>query len=243
MLGILFEDEHILVVKKNAGIATEAAKVSEKDMVSEVNSYLKKAGAKAPAYLIHRLDKPVMGILLFAKNKNAAAVLSESLKSDSFSKHYYALCEGNASEFNEGEAIEIEDLIYKDNSLRKAVICGNKTDDENKEVKSAKLILKKCNEEIIKKVFGNRANIDTNMFSLFEIKLITGRFHQIRCQLSNLGYPIVSDKLYGANTEMKDIKGINVRPGTIGLIAYSLSFLHPITKKTMTFELQTPLRF
>ena len=116
MLDILFEDEHILVVKKNAGIATEAAKVSEKDMVSEVNNYLKKAGAKAPAYLIHRLDKPVMGILLFAKNKNAAAVLSESLKSDSFSKYYYALCEGNASEFNAGEAIEIENLIYKDNS-------------------------------------------------------------------------------------------------------------------------------
>ena len=88
MLDILFEDEHILVVKKNAGIATEAAKVSEKDMVSEVNNYLKKAGAKAPAYLIHRLDKPVMGILLFAKNKNVAAVLSESLKSDSFSKYY-----------------------------------------------------------------------------------------------------------------------------------------------------------
>lgn len=245
MLDILFEDEHILVVKKNAGIATEAAKVSEKDMMSEVNNYLKKAGAKAPAYLIHRLDKPVMGILLLAKTKRAAAALSENLKSDAFSKHYYALCEGDAKEYTEGETVEIENKIYKDNALRKAVIVedNSKENTKDKDVKTAKLLLKKCGNDTVLKVLGNKVQINPNEYTLFDIKLITGRFHQIRCQLSNLGYPIVSDKTYGAKKDLREIKGLNVRPGSIGLIAYSLSFAHPVTKKIMTFELQMPLRF
>lgn len=241
MLEILFEDEHILVVKKNAGIATEAAKVSEKDMFSEVNSYLKKAGANAPAYLIHRLDKPVMGILLFAKTKSIAAALNENLKSNSFSKHYYALCEGSSEGLAYAEPVEIENKIYKDNALRKAVIYDGKSDDKN--IKTAKLILKKCDEDTAVKLFGNRVHIDFDKYSLFEIELITGRFHQIRCQLSNLSHPIVSDSLYGAKHDIKEIKGLNLRPGAIGLFAYRLSFVHPVTKNKMTFELQTPFKF
>ena len=121
-MNILFEDRHILVCEKPSGVPTQAGKVTEKDMLSEVNNHLKKAGENSPAYIIHRLDKPVRGILVFAKTKQAAALLNSELtdtsskpaektpaeskqnnktssnadnnKSKSFIKHYTAIVEG-----------------------------------------------------------------------------------------------------------------------------------------------------
>ena len=224
-MNILFEDDYILACEKPAGIATQAGRVTEKDMVSEVNNHMRKAGAKAPAYLIHRLDKPVKGVLLFAKNKQAAASLNKQLTTDNFEKKYYALIEGRP----EKASAKLSDNIYKDGN--RAYIADIKQTEEQHEIKHAELMYSVASNDIRDKVFSDYVS-DENIenTACLEIKLLTGRFHQIRCQLSNISHPIVGDSLYGSKIECEKRKAI-------GLIAYSLSFKHPKTNKNMKFEL------
>ena len=211
-MNILFEDSHILVVEKPAGIATQAGKVTEKDMVSEVNNYLRKADAKSPAFLIHRLDKPVRGILLFAKTKQAAAELNRQITEDGFVKKYKALVEGGVSP----SSAVLENYIYKDGNKAVIIEKDAQKPDQKSDVKFAKL------------EYSVIETKDTN--SLLDIRLYTGRFQQIRCQLAYIGHPIVGDTQYGSTTPYEKRKAI-------GLIAYSLSFIHPITNKEVHFEI------
>ena len=245
-MNILFEDRHILVCEKPSGIATQAGKVTEKDMLSEVNNHLKKAGENSPAYIIHRLDKPVRGILAFAKTKQAAALLSSELtdtsskpagktqaeviqnnktssnaensKSQGFIKHYTAIVEGLFDDNNKSGILK--NYIYKD---------GNKAyiDDERKNASSKEAILEYnvISEETVK------TGENVTHICKISIFLHTGRFHQIRCQLSNINHPIIGDTLYGSKLQYE-------KRQAIGLIADSLSFTHPITKKRMNFTLQ-----
>ena len=225
-MNVLYEDDHILVCEKPAGMPTQAGKVTEKDMVSEVNNYLRKAGAKASAYLIHRLDKPVRGILLFAKTKQAAAKLNAQISESAepisntnnqkaFVKKYYAIVEGG---FSEKEGV-LDNYLYKDGS--KAYI------DENRKRPDSKRSRLKY-EVIEEKTVEN--DDKTTQICKLNIMLYTGRFHQIRCQLSNIGHPIVGDTLYDSSIPYEKRKAI-------GLIAYSLSFIHPITNKEVHFEI------
>jgi len=239
-MKVLFEDSHILVCEKPAGVATQSAKVTEKDMVSEVNNYLRRADAKASAYLIHRLDKPVRGVLLFAKNKNAAQVLNRQLQDGNFNKLYHAIVEGKMSS-DEGV---LENYIYKDSKLSKAVIADSK--NAHPDVKKAVLEYRVITEYEVgtvsesetcqisdnesEKVCDNKAGNICQNSQLLEIHLITGRFHQIRCQLSNIGHPIVGDSLYGSTMKYP-------KRNAIALTAYSLSFTHPKTGKEMKFEI------
>ena len=245
-MNILFEDRHILVCEKPSGIPTQAGKVTEKDMLSEVNNHLKKAGENSPAYIIHRLDKPVRGILVFAKTKQAAALLSSELtvtsskpacktqaeviqnnktssnaensKSQGFIKHYTAIVEGLFDDNNKSGILK--NYIYKD---------GNKAyiDDERKNASSKEAILEYgvISEETVK------TGENVTHICKVSIFLHTGRFHQIRCQLSNINHPIIGDTLYGSKLQYE-------KRQAIGLIADSLSFTHPITKKRMNFTLQ-----
>lgn len=268
-MNILFEDNHIIVCEKEAGIPTQSGKVTEKDMVSELNNYLIKSAravSKAPAdlkvYLIHRLDKPVRGILVFAKNKQSAARINTQMQNDSFNKRYYALVEGKPAE---SSAI-LENYMYKDSKLSRSFIVhddkleinkistvSKNKNSSNKQIKNndtqhtdAKLPINKEDIKFAKleystftsgnpdEIFGGLKQGQASEYTLLDIKLITGRFHQIRCQLSEIGCPIVSDTLYGAKTSLKNRKAI-------GLIAYSLEFDHPVTGKHMTFKLPIQL--
>ena len=226
-MDILFEDDFILVCKKPAGVATQAAKISEKDMVSEVNNYLyKRAGHTCPAFLIHRLDKPVAGILVFAKTKDMAAKLNGQLSLGKMSKKYYCVVNGICS----GENILLTDYLTKDSKQSKAVISTEKA----KDAKKAELIYsvvpyKKITESDFLKDFIPD-NFDNSTYSLLDIKLLTGRFHQIRAQLSGAGFPILGDVKYGGEEIATKNK--------IFLIAYELSFVHPKSGKNMTFSLE-----
>lgn len=223
-MTVLYEDEYILVCEKPAGIATQAGRVTDRDMVSEVNNYMRKAGAKASAYLIHRLDKPVAGILVFAKTSQAAAELNRQIQSGEFDKRYYAIVDG--CPMND-EGI-LEDYMYKDSHENKAVIVSaNQNTGDNLDIKLAKLEYK-----VLGIYKGEDVSINDAyaMPYLLDVHLITGRFHQIRCQLANIGHPIAGDFLYGAVNAMK-------RRNKIGLKAYHLEFNHPKTGERMSFEL------
>lgn len=223
-MNILYEDKSIIVCIKPAGVPTQTAKITEKDMVSELNNYIrKKDGDKAlPIHVIHRLDREVKGILVFAKTKDAAAKLSKQIQDGLMNKHYVAKVEGVFSEVN-SEYILLDNYLRKDSRENKAIVVneefaksqsGNKTD-----IKSSRLKYK---------VIELNKNEDN---SLLEIILLTGRFHQIRAQLSAIGHPIENDIKYGGKKNHK------YNRNEIGLVAYRLEFVHPVSNEKKVFEI------
>lgn len=224
IMDIVFEDNHILVVNKPAGIPSQTAKITEKDMVSEVNNYLNsRAGTKScPVFLIHRLDRNVAGLLVFAKTKQSAAELNKQIQNGKIHKRYYALVSGTLKE----ESGRLENYLLKDGKSNMAKI----SDKNNREAKLATLEYSPADVKKAAAYFPDEYFENDRVkegYSVVDINLLTGRFHQIRCQLSNIGNPIVGDVKYGG----KDWKERN----RIGLVAYSLELLHPVTKKPIKF--------
>lgn len=222
-LNILFEDESIIVIDKQRGLATQSAKSYEKDAVSLIKEHLRKENpsVKGEPYVgvVHRLDQPVSGILVFAKNQKAAAMLSKQAAGDIMNKHYMAIVEGILEDEKE---VELVNNIYKDPKTKMAVI----TDDFlQKETVAGDFQPKKA--VLTYRVVS--VNRDENTTKL-DISLKTGRFHQIRAQLTHLGHPIIGDKKYGSSYNF---------PGGIALTAFKLEFVHPISKKSMQYTVES----
>lgn len=249
---ILFEDAHILVCVKPAGIPVQSRKLSEPDMVSILKNYLSRIPAAkkgAPAvgtanspmdsdkkepYLavIHRLDQPVEGILVFAKTQRAAKSLNQQLKSHGFGKHYRALLHSTPTV---SEA-DLNDYLVKNGRTNTSKVCSEDTPG----AKAARLHYK---------IIRTLTSEEGALYSVAEIKLDTGRHHQIRVQMANLGCPIVGDRKYGPPTdgsgtaaEVRKAVSCPLRnPGMnhmgLQLFAYRLQFSHPVTGKTMEFQI------
>ena len=187
-LNIIYEDASIIVADKPAGLATQSANVAQQDLVSLVRAYLQeKASAKSgQPYLgiIHRLDQPVTGLVAFAKNQKAAAALSAQVKSDIMNKHYLAVVEGKV---DAAGPFILKDLIYKDPKTSKAVKVDNR-DSVKGNFKLQEAVLE----------YQPLKYYEAEDATLLDIRLVTGRFHQIRCQLSGMGHPIINDRKYGA---------------------------------------------
>ena len=177
---ILHEDNHIIVVHKPAGLAVQSARIGQADLVSELKKHLAKSVGSNP-YLgvIHRLDQPVEGVLVFAKNPKAAADLSKQLQSDDFCKEYVAVVCGRP-EKPEGELV---DFLEKENGM--AVVAVPQ--------KGKKAVL---TYRVLKEVTAQE-----KILSMLHITLKTGRFHQIRVQFSSRGFPLVGDHKYGSRDE------------------------------------------
>ena len=195
----------MIIVHKCAGLATQSADVSRKDCVSILKEHIKKntPGLKSEPYLgiIHRLDRPVEGLLVFAKDKRTAADLSRQVQNGKMKKGYTALVEGIVDAPTD---TGLKDMMCKDGKRNMAVIY----DDGRAGLQEARLSYR--TERILKE--ENR--------SILSIRLITGRFHQIRAQLSHMGHPIVGDTKYGA---------LSSYPEGIALVANRLEFIHPLT--------------
>ena len=204
-IQILYEDNSIIIIKKAAGLATQSANVRQADCVSLIKEHIVRSnpGMNKEPYIgvVHRLDQPVAGILVFAKNQKAAAYLSSRVRTDMFNKHYMALVEGIVDAKDDTVLI---DMMYKDTKVHKAVIADNASG--NTKLREAKLIYR--TEKLLP---------ETNR-TILSIKLLTGRFHQIRAQLSHMGHPIVGDARYGALTTYSS---------GIALVADRLEFVHP----------------
>lgn len=210
-INIVYEDEDILVCFKPAGLPTQSARVTSPDLVSELKNYL---AEKNESYLavIHRLDQPVEGLLVFAKNRVAAKNLNEQLKQREFDKVYYAVA------FNQPPVQEgmLEDYMIKEGSRAKIVTAD--TPGAKKAVLHYKLIAIK------------------NARALYEVRLETGRFHQIRVQMAHAGMPLLGDKKYAdaAINLYSEAHGIK----NVALCAFKLKLVHPKTEEEMLFVIK-----
>lgn len=209
-LQILHEEEHIIVCYKPAGVPTQTSKMAEQDMFSLLKNHLK-GGYIA---VIHRLDQPVEGLLVFAKTPFAAKELNKGLQGEGFGKHYKAVLWGIPEE----KVAVLEDYLVKDGRTNTSRVCAPSEKDAKKAVLSYEVI-----------ATGKDSDKD---ISLVKIKLDTGRHHQIRVQMANMGCPIWGDAKY--NTSMVQDR----RFRQIALCAYRLEFVHPKTKKKMEFEIE-----
>ncbi len=212
-IKILYEDKHIIIIEKPAGMPSQDDKTGDASALSFVRGHTK----NAVTGVFHRLDRPVGGALLFAKT----ALANKNLAKSSFcmEKIYYAVCSGAPKEVS----LLLEDYLYKDGKTNTSFV----TDKSKSGAKLARLKLKKIKSvnisELGEDALKNNKNIDINMLSLLEVTLLSGRHHQIRVQLSHAGIPIAGDRKYG---------GISLNALDFpALWAAGLKFSHPVTKK------------
>ncbi len=190
-LETVYKDENVIVIVKPVGMPSQSDPSGDKDAMSATAEMLSSNGEKYALWLVHRLDRNVGGLLAFARNKKSAAALSEIMASGKVAKKYIAICHGKAEE---GEYC---DFLYKDSATSKAYVVKT----ERKGAKEARLKLSLLGEAD-----------DKNLVS---VTLETGRFHQIRAQLSSRGNSLVGDKKYGSR---------DARRRTPCLFSHSLSF-------------------
>ena len=212
-MEIIYKDSDIIVVNKAAGVPVQTKNITQKDCESEIKKMLAAEGRKNP-YLavINRLDQPVSGLVLFALNKNAAAKLSDDLVKGRIDKFYKAEIFG---EFEQKEGI-LEDMLYKDAKANVSFMVDEK-DPRYKEAKKAVLEYKEVSPGSL------------------EIKLITGRHHQIRVQLANAGHPILGDTKYGNEASIEEASKRGIKE--LKLKAYKLEINHPRTGERLEYQI------
>ena len=175
---IVYKDENVVVIIKPIGMPSQSDPTGDIDAMSATSQLLLSLGERDALWLVHRLDRNVSGLLAFARNKKSAAELSKIIQNGIFSKKYLAVCHGEAAEG------EYRDFLYKDSATSKAYVVKT----ERRGSKEARLDLLCLDNQDEK--------------SLVHVTLHTGRFHQIRAQLSSRGNSLVGDKKYGS----KDVK-------------------------------------
>lgn len=202
-MKIVYEDNHIVVCHKECGEIVQGDKTGDKPMAEMVKDYLKEKYNKPGNVfcgVVHRIDRPVSGLVIFARTGKALSRLNEMLRKGEIHKTYRAIVEGHPEPM-EGE---IESYLVSDGRLNKTFV----TDSTNPEAKLSKLRYRTIER-------GER-------YSILEIELLTGRKHQIRCQLASIGHPIKGDLKYGAKRS---------NPGAgISLQAHRINFIHPVSK-------------
>ncbi len=225
---ILYEDEEMIVCHKPSGIATQTSRPGEADMVSALKNYLRTAYVG----VVHRLDQPVEGILVFAKTKKAAARLSEQNREKTMCKHYRAAAvlqkktESGLAQRDDlrepGKEYVLVDYLLKDGSENISKVVKQGTPGAKRAELVYKIIKMKQTEE--------------QQTVLLEIVLKTGRHHQIRVQLSHAGLPLLGDAKYGSG--MPDVSDREHSIKNVALCADRLEFRHPATGKKMSFEIE-----
>lgn len=212
-LQVLFEDNHILIVNKRSGDITQGDKTGDKPLSDVAKEYIKEKYNKSGNVflgVVHRLDRPTSGVIIFARTSKALERLNKMLRDKVIHKTYWAVVKEHPQK-------EKETLI---NFLKKNPK-NNKSSVYTKEIEGSKKAI--LHYKILK-------NLDN--YSLLEIDLETGRHHQIRAQLSAIGFPIKGDLKYGFNRSNKD--------GSIHLHARKIEFIHPVSKENILITAPTP---
>lgn len=208
-MEVIYEDNHIIIVNKAPGEIVQGDKTGDTPLVEEVREFLKKKYNKPGNVfcgVVHRIDRPVAGLVIFAKTSKALSRLNDMLRKGEIHKSYLALVEGKPAKTSD----TLENYLISDGRLNKSFI----TDSKNPEAKLSRL-------EYSTVATGDR-------YTLLKINLLTGRKHQIRAQLSAIGCPIKGDLKYGAKRSNPD--------GGISLQAAHLSFIHPVSRQSLEFS-------
>ena len=211
-LVILHEDNHIIVVLKPQNVPSCEDESKDKDMLTVIKEYIKiKNNKPGNVYvgLVHRLDRPTGGVMVFAKSSKAASRLSEQMKTGDFEKKYYTVLVGTPRE----SKATLTNYMKKNPINNMVYVCPQT-------VEGAKFA--ELEYRVIQEVGG---------YSFTEVTLHTGRTHQIRVQMANIGTPVFGDMRYG---------GENAKKGKLALWATSLSFTHPVSKERLCFKIEPP---
>ena len=218
-LEIVFEDSDIILCRKPAGVATQTKRLGQQDMESLLKNYRAKKGEPPYIGVVHRLDQPVEGLMVFAKNQKAAANLSKQIQEHMIGKHYYAVS-SKAPDKMEG-MLENYLVTDKKNNFTKVVDKEMPCGDAKKAILEYKVLSQE--EHGI----------------LFDILLHTGRQHQIRVQMAHMGCPLVGDEKYGVrkSDSVRDARQGNRMKSPLALCSYRLEFAHPATGKKMDYSI------
>ncbi len=212
-MEIIYEDQAVIVCYKPAGTATQTKRLGQQDMESLLKNY--RASKRESPYIgvIHRLDQPVEGIMVFAKTPQAAAKLSAQVQERSIGKFYYAVAQAFPDGKEEGVLTDYLLADKKNNSTR---VVPQKTPQAQRAELAYRIVA----------AAGNEAGTVTG-YVKYDIHLHTGRHHQIRVQFASRGCPLLGDQRYGTKTE-----------GTaLALCAYRVAFTHPDTGRKMDFSI------
>ena len=216
---VIYEDKDIMVIHKPAGLATQTGQIGSMDVVSELKNYLAAKGEDSYVGVIHRLDQPVEGLLVFAKNTRAAAHLSGQLAKDNLNKEYDAVVCG----VTECREETLTDYLRKGNDSRAQVVTG----EEARFPDARRAVLHYCVKEEAPPFPGT---------TLIHVTLQTGRFHQIRAQMAHAGYPLLGDVKYGNEMSAELSRQYGIRQ--VALCASAMSLQHPVTGKKLHFEIK-----
>lgn len=227
-IEIIYEDQDLAVCCKPPGIPVQTAKLAQLDMVSLLRNYFMEKGEEnSQVFVVHRLDQPVEGIMVFARNQRAAAELSRQSRERNMGKTYLALTEGR---FAESSGV-LEHYLWHDRKTNSSRVVKQGTPG----AKHARLTYEVLN---VSGASANRVGRQAQQsgsvqadsaVSLVRVHLVTGRHHQIRVQMAYAGHPLVGDRKYNPGSH-GDVP--------IGLCAVNITFVHPVTGKAVEFAVE-----
>ena len=212
-MNVVYEDNHIIIVNKRSGEIVQGDKTGDTPLSDIVKQYIKeKYNKPGNVFLgvVHRLDRPVSGLVVFAKTSKALARLNEMFRTGDIHKTYWAIVPRR----DIAPEATLTDWLTRNERQ-------NKSYAHSREVPGAK-----------KAVLSYRVRSVADNYMLLEIRLMTGRHHQIRCQLAHMGCPIKGDLKYGSPRSNPD--------GSISLMSRRVEFTHPVSKETICAEAPTP---
>ena len=212
-MQILYEDNHIIVVSKTSGEIVQGDKTGDKTLCDSVKEYIKEKYAKPGNVFLgiaHRLDRPVSGIVIFAKTSKALSRLNNMFRDGEVHKLYWAITQNMPQK----EEDTLTHWIVRNEKQNKSYAYDREKPGSKKAMLHYKVIS------------------STDNYTLLAVNLMTGRHHQIRCQLSAIGCPIKGDLKYGSRRSNKD--------GRISLHARTVEFVHPVSKQPMCIEAPVP---
>ena len=223
-MEVVYEDNHIIVVNKQSGEIVQGDKTGDRPLSDIVKDYIKEKYQKPGAVflgVVHRLDRPVSGLVVFARTSKALTRLNKMFaEKEQVKKTYWAIVESEKIKVKsekfcaDGEWRTLENWIVRNEKQNKSYAYDHEVPNSKKAILKYRVLAKGDN------------------YNLLEVQLLTGRHHQIRCQLSTLGYPIKGDLKYGAKRSNPD--------GSISLNAHRIEFIHPVSKEKIALESPLP---
>ena len=212
-MEVVYEDNHIIIVNKQSGEIVQGDKTGDRPLSDIVKDYIKEKYQKPGAVflgVVHRLDRPVSGLVVFARTSKALTRLNKMFAEGEVHKTYWALVK-NAPQKTEDT---LTHWLVRNEKQNKSYAYATEKPNAKKAILKYRLIGKSDN------------------YSLLEVQLMTGRHHQIRCQLAAMGCPIKGDLKYGAPRSNPD--------GSISLLSRKIEFIHPVSKERITAEAPLP---